>query len=67
MLFDPPRNNRLLRVHHVARMCGVAPRTIRYWAEAGVLPGHKHGPRIWFFYENDVLTFLGTHRIPSFN
>lgn len=49
---------RLLRVHHVAKLCGVSPRTVRSWAESGLLSGHKRGPKLWFFPEEDVQTFL---------
>jgi hypothetical protein len=53
-----PHPGRVLRVHHVARMCGVQPRTVRGWAQSGRLAARKHGPRIWFFLASDVMAFL---------
>jgi excisionase family DNA binding protein len=50
--------NHYLRTHHVARICGVSNRAVRTWAQTGRLPAEKHGPRIWFFKESDVLAFL---------
>ena len=60
--FAPPHRLKpklaVWRVNNVARMFGVAPRTIRNWAATGVLPAHKRGPRLWFFYERDLLPYL---------
>jgi len=54
----PQPTIRLLRVNNAARLLGVAPRTIRQWAEMGRLPAHKCGPKLWFFYESDLIAFL---------
>jgi excisionase family DNA binding protein len=48
----------LLRVNNVARRCGVSCRTIRSWADSGLLPATKRGPKLWFFKESDVNDFL---------
>jgi len=50
---------RCLRVHNVAKLCGVSGRTVRSWAESGLLPGHKIGPKIWFFNEAALQGGLG--------
>jgi len=52
MLKQAPQ--RALRVSNVARELGVAPRTVRQWAADGILPAHKRGPKLWFFYERDI-------------
>ncbi len=36
-------NEGFLRVSQVARMCGVSPRTVRRWVQAGFFPGTKRG------------------------
>jgi excisionase family DNA binding protein len=43
-----------LQVHHVVKMLGVSPRTVRYWAKSGKLEGIKNGPKIWCFRREDV-------------
>ena len=52
------KTHQLLRVHNVAKRCGVSPRTVRSWVESGLLPAHKRGPKVWFVYEDDLLRFL---------
>lgn len=41
----------LLLAHHVARRLQVSVRTVRYWAQAGKLPGLRlnETPKIWRF------------------
>lgn len=51
---------RALRVGNVARALGVAPRTVRQWAADGILPGHKRGPKLWFFYERDIAVVVSS-------
>ena len=52
------RPDRWLRVDAVAKRCGVTQRTVRHWAEAGILPAYKRGPKLWAFRELDVDAFL---------
>jgi excisionase family DNA binding protein len=58
MTFPTDSKSKLLRVNNAARFLGVAPRTVRQWAEAGLLPAHKRGPKLWFFYESDLVAYL---------
>ena len=51
---------RALRVTNAARLLGVSPRTVRYWAAAGILRGHRRGPKMWFFYESDLAKCLSS-------
>jgi DNA-binding transcriptional MerR regulator len=51
MVIQSPR---VLRVSSVAKICGVSARTVRGWAESGLLRGHKRGPKLWFFVDEDV-------------
>jgi hypothetical protein len=48
-----------LLVHHVARMCGISRRTVRWAAQHGVLPGFRdpRTPKIWRFRREDVISF----------
>ena len=56
------KTDRLLQVHHVAARLGVAPRTIRYWAEIGELPGFKVGLRQWRFRESEIEEYIERKR-----
>jgi hypothetical protein len=49
-----------LLVHHVARICGIARRTVRWAAGRGLLKGFKdpRTPKIWRFWRYDVSAFL---------
>ncbi len=51
---------RPLLVHHVARICGISRRTVRWAAAQGLLKGFKEPgtPKIWRFWRRDVNTFL---------
>jgi excisionase family DNA binding protein len=49
-----PDGERVLSVHTVAVRFGVSDRTVRLWAEKGLLPGFKDGPKIWRFRATDV-------------
>jgi excisionase family DNA binding protein len=50
------RNDRvLLRVHHVARWCGISPRTVRDLAAKGKIPAFKLGPKIWGFRSSAII------------
>jgi len=52
-------SRRPLLVHHVARLCGIAPRTVRWNARCGRLRGFKepNTPKIWRFLPQDVEEF----------
>ena len=56
---------RPLLVHHVARICGLASRTVRWNASQGFLRGFKdlRTPKIWRFWRHDVLVFLEQRRL----
>jgi hypothetical protein len=54
---SPP--GRVLTVQQVARMLCRSPRTIRYWADLGILPGFKIGLRQWSFLERDIQARMG--------
>jgi hypothetical protein len=51
---------RPLLVHHVARICGISCRTVRWAAAQGLLKGFKdpRTPKIWRFWRHDVNAFL---------
>jgi DNA-binding transcriptional MerR regulator len=55
-----------LRVHHVVRLFGgrVSGRTIRHWANRGLLPAFRNGPRIWCFRIADVQQFAARVGLP---
>jgi hypothetical protein len=62
--FAPPRakqetRDRPLLVHHVARICGIARRTVRWAAAIGVLKGFRDPatPKIWRFFRKEVIEF----------
>lgn len=57
------KKDRFIRSNNVAHMIGVSERTVRKWAQSGLLTAYKHGPKIWFFKESDVLAFLEHTRI----
>jgi hypothetical protein len=46
--------------HHVARICGLSTRMVRYAAESGELRGYRDPlqPRAWRFFRHDVEQFL---------
>lgn len=48
-----------LLVHHVARICGISRRTVRWAAGQGLLKGFKdpRTPKIWKFWRRDVDAF----------
>jgi hypothetical protein len=50
---------RLLLVHHVARMCGISRRTVRWHAQRGDLQAFKDPstPKLWRFLRHDVEDF----------
>jgi excisionase family DNA binding protein len=50
--------DRILRVRHVAEILESSPRTIRYWAETGILPAFKVGLREWRFSEAAILAYI---------
>jgi hypothetical protein len=49
-----------LLVHHVARMCNISRRAVRWAAQRGFLRGFKDPitPKIWRFRHSDVLDFI---------
>ena len=51
---------RPLLVHHVARICGLSCRTVRWAASQGLLKGFKDPgtPKIWRFWRREVNAFL---------
>jgi hypothetical protein len=53
-------SERPLLVHHVARICGISRRTVRWAAAQGLLKGFKdpRTPKIWRFWRQDVNAFL---------
>jgi len=54
------RADRPLLVHHVAQMCGISRRTVRWAASQGFLKGFRdpRTPKIWRFWRQDVLAFM---------
>ncbi len=52
------KRGRLLHVSHVAARLGISPRTVRYWAKTGDLPGFKLGQRQWRFWEQDIVEYI---------
>jgi excisionase family DNA binding protein len=56
----PDRNERLLPVHWAAKRLGVKERTVRRWAQLGVLPALKEGPKLWVFKPSDLDLFRST-------
>ena len=57
VLILPDSRGRRLRVNNVARRLNRPVRTVRDWAAKKKLPGFKEGPKVWFFWEQDVETF----------
>lgn len=55
-----PISEHPLLSHHVARLCGCSPRTIRWAAKCGRLKGFRRPdtPKIWRFYRTDVEVFM---------
>lgn len=53
-------SERKLFVHHVARLCGISPRTVRWLASKGTLKGFKDPdtPKLWRFWWSDVVAYL---------
>ena len=51
-------SDRSLRVDQVASLLSVSDRTVRYWAEIGILPGYKLGRRKWSFRESRILEYV---------
>jgi hypothetical protein len=54
-----PDLERPLLVHHVARLAGRSPRTIRHLAQMDELHGFRLGKKIWGFRRSEVERFLG--------
>ena len=50
-------HGRRLLVHHVAKRLGVAPRTVRWWAETGQIRAYRISRKIWGFNEAAVEEF----------
>jgi hypothetical protein len=52
--------DRPLLVHHVARICGISCRTVRWAAVQGLLVGFKdpRTPKIWRFWRTEVMAFI---------
>lgn len=53
----------LLPVSLAARRLGVPERTVRYWAQTGVLRAIKVGPKLWFFTPGEVDEFKGRRAV----
>lgn len=50
---------RLLKINDVSRMLAVHPSTVRKWANEGILPFYKIGPRgDRIFKLKDIATFV---------
>lgn len=47
-----------LSTHDVASLCGVAPRTVLRWVDAGVLPGYQTGGGRRRVRKADLVTFM---------
>ena len=47
-----------MSTHDVARLCGVAPRTVLRWVDAGVLPGYQTGGGRRRIRKGDLVTFM---------
>jgi hypothetical protein len=52
--------DRPLLAHHVARMCVISRRTVRWLAQQGYLRGFKDPatPKLWRFHPEDVIAFM---------
>ena len=57
--------SRLLRTEELADLLGIAPRTVREWAEGGKLPGFKLGKQ-WRFRQIRIQQWLD-HRANTSN
>ncbi len=49
-----------MSTHDVAKLCGVAPRTVLRWVDAGVLPGYQTGGGRRRIRRSDLLEFMRT-------
>ena len=47
-----------MSTHDVARLCGVAPRTVLRWVDAGVLPGYQTGGGRRRVKQADLVAFM---------
>lgn len=47
-----------MSTHDVARLCGVAPRTVLRWVDAGVLPGYQTGGGRRRICKSDLVDFM---------
>src|SRR5262245_47731040 len=56
-----------LLVHHVARICAVSRRTVRWAASKGILKGFKDPttPKIWRFRRSDVYAYRALRAGPQ--
>jgi hypothetical protein len=57
-------SDRPLLVHHVARICHISKRAVRWAAQHGHLKGFKDPstPKIWRFRRDDVIAYLKKRR-----
>lgn len=60
------RDGNILTTGQVARLCGVAPRTVTTWMEKGILAGHRiPGGADRRFHRDDVLRFARANGIKT--
>jgi excisionase family DNA binding protein len=50
----------LICAHWTAKKLGVAERTVRHWANTGVLPAIRLGEKLWMFRPSDIDEFKTT-------
>ncbi len=55
--WHPESRGALLSANKVSKWLGVAPRTVRLWAECGEIPAIKVGKQ-WRFCEADIRVWL---------
>lgn len=52
---DIQRVPEILNTKQVAVLLGHSEQTIRRWAQSGVIPAIKRGPRVWEFRKSQIL------------
>ena len=54
----PQADNRLLSTNNVAKRIGLPERTVRYFAQIGIIPAYKPGKRSWRFRPRDIEQYI---------